>query len=159
MASKLGFRQHIILILILDLIVLLFIGMGTTGADDTSIIMSFLSVQDEDGNMRLELNPLENGTLAFTVAAIFISFAAVGITSDSNFAGISGALAKFFVAGGATVKFTTVSIMIADYIMVYNLLLGGSNFILLHIVGLFIFVPLILDALFASIDWVRGVNT
>jgi len=151
MASKLSFRQHILLLLFIDILVVLFM-LGNNGG----ILFDFIS------------NP---GGLSFTaklglggiIVALFVGFSQIGVTSGSNFSGIAGVIAGGFgiakKTAGDAIAIGTLLAVIVDYIFIYNLIINGQSFGWMNIIGMIIFVPLIVDACFSAIDWVRGTNT
>lgn len=154
MATKLTFRQHILLLVIINILMLMFIGASTTN----SIIGKFIP----HGNESIEIQYFDSisdivagvttNSLGMLISLLFIGFTAVAVTSGSNFLGTLGILAGVF-------KFGIIVGILMDYVWVYNSLIGGQAFGMLNIIGLIILIPLIVDALFASLDWIRGVQT
>lgn len=155
MASRFSFRQHILLLLFLDIFILMFIG---TSSGESSFLIDFINLSADKG---LELSATSG--IFFIILTLFIGVSAIGVTTGSNFAGVSGIISAFFgiatktVATGASAA--VIAAVITDYIMVYNFMIDGNSFGMLNIVAMLIFFPLIVDALFASIDWARGVSS
>jgi len=152
MASKLGFRNHMILLLFMDLFILFFAGLGTD-----SFIGEFLA--NPEG-----ISLVATAGIGAVFVAIFAGISAIGVTSGSNFAGIPGIIAGFMgkTAGTATIMGVVMAVLV-DYVFIYNTILGGitsdwSGF-WIQLAAMVMFFPLIIDALFASIDWARGVQT
>lgn len=155
MASMFGFRQHIILILVMDILVLLFIPSLFPDAlgNDNNILVHFIAnnvLNEESGLLR-------------TMLVVFVTISAIGVTSASNFGGVTGVLSSFF---GTSVevgkKVVTSAILvgtIGNYTTIGAFLLVGSISPIFQIIYLIIFPILIVDALFSSLDWVRGVIT
>lgn len=155
MASILGFRQHIILILIMDILVLMFIPTAFSNAetDSSNILVNFIVKPMLDNN----------AGLLKVVLGIFVTISAIGITSASNFAGVTGVLSSLFGISaqvGSKIVMSSVLIgTIGNYLTIGGLLVAGYTSASLQIAYLIIFVPLIVDSLFAAIDWARGVIT
>ena len=154
MTSRFSFRQHILLLLFLDIFVLMLIGV----TNNSSFLINFISVDATNG---LQLSATSG--IFFVILTLFIGISSIGVTSGSNFAGVAGILAAGL---GTTVKTagkvasgTVIAVVITDYIMIYNFMIDGNAFGMLNIVAMLVFFPLIIDALFASIDWARGTNT
>ena len=156
MASRFSFRQHLLLLLFLDILILMFIGVSS----DSSFLINFINVNEESG---LKLDAEDPSNIYFIILALVVGISAIGVTSGSNFAGVQGILSGVIGIGtkaaGIAASSAVIAAVMADYIMVYNFMIDGSAFGLLNIVAMLIFFPLIIDALFASIDWVRGTNT
>ena len=151
MAAKIGFRQHIMLVFFLDLLIIMFLGLG-----QGSILSDFL------------LNPegldfTTAGALGAVIITVAIGFSAVGVTAGSNFAGTTGILGTLIgglARGGSTTTIMGVAtLIILDYMMLYKIITAGAAFGYFNIVAILIIFPLIVDALFASIDWMRGTVT
>ena len=152
MASKLGFRNHIILLLFMDLFILFFAGLGTD-----SFLGDFLA--NPEG-----ISLVATAGLGAIFAGIFIGVSSIGVTQGSNFAGIPGILAGFLGKKvGETAVIGIVLAVVVDYVFIYNTILSGTtnNFagFWIQLASMVIFFPLLIDALLASIDWARGVKT
>ncbi len=154
MASRYGFRQHIILLLFLDVFILMFIGVSNS----SSFLVNFINI-DADTGLQLSAS----SGIFFVILTLFVGISAIGVTSGSNFAGVSGILSGVLGIGTKVatlgVSGAVIAAVITDYIMVYNFMIDGQAFGMLNIVAMLIFFPLIIDALFASLDWARGTNT
>jgi hypothetical protein len=154
MASRFSFRQHILLLLFLDIFILMFVGVSSS----SSFLIDFINIDADTG---LQLSATSG--IFFVILTLFIGISAIGVTTGSNFAGVSGIISAVFgvatktIATGATGG--VIAAVITDYIMVYNFMIDGNSFGMLNIVAMLIFFPLIVDALFASIDWARGVSS
>ncbi len=162
MVAKMSFRNHLILLLFLDIFIIMFIGLSagtsttidpTADNDESSFLIDFI------------LNPIlsEDGGIFRIVLTLFIAISAIGVTSGSNFAGIAGVISSGLgVAVGTITKFAQAGVLIAvisDYWIVYSYVGGGEIFSMMRIIATVIFLPLIVDAIFASMDWMRGTNT
>ncbi len=151
MVSKIGFRQHVMLLLFLDIVMLMFLGVSSD-----SFLGKFIA---NTSNLSLSAS----SGIGLAIITMFIGISAIGVTSGSNFAGISGVLSKFLgvavSSGVAVAKFGIILAVITDYIMIYKIIIGGQAFGFLNVIAIIIFIPLIIDALFASLDWARGTIT
>ncbi len=148
MASKLGFRQHLLLLLFLDIFAVMFIGFGSS-----SILSKFIAVPNT-----LTLSSTIGIGLIF--ATLFIAVTSISVTTGSNFVGVPGIIMNFL--GKNTSKgaiLASVTLIVTDYILLYQLVIDGSQFGWFNIIAMLVFYPLIIDALFASLDWARGANT
>jgi len=148
MASKLGFRQHLLLLLFLDIFIIMFIGFGSS-----SFLSDFISTANT-----MTLSSLTGIGLIF--ATLFVAITSISVTSGSNYVGFSGIVSGFL--GKALSKVPTIGtvlIVVTDYILIYQIIIDGAAFGWFNIIGMLVFFPLIVDALFASIDWARGTNT
>lgn len=156
MASRFSFRQHILLLVFLDIFILMFVGVTSS----SSFLIDFISVGADKG---LELSATDPSNIFFIILTLFIGISAIGVTSGSNFAGISGILSGVLGIGSKvaalSVSGAVIAAVITDYIMIYNFMIDGQAFGMLNIVAMLIFFPLIVDALFASLDWARGTST
>lgn len=161
MAANMSFRNHLLLLLTLDILIMMFLGFGSgtsTSVDPTatSESSSFL--------INFVLNPVLTGEGGvFKIAlTIFVAISAIGVTSGSNFAGVAGILSSVLgtsvTVGTRLVQAGVLMAVIADYWILYALV-GGGSFGMMRIVATFIFFPLVIDGVFAAIDWMRGVNT
>jgi hypothetical protein len=162
MVARMNFRNHLLLLLFLDILIMMFVGFGfgtSTTIDPTTT--------GEEGSFLIDfvLNPTLSGEGGvFKIAlTIFIAVSAIGVTSGSNFAGVSGILASTL---GTSVRVGTTAVqagvlmaVIADYWILYSLVAGGATFGMMRIVATIIFLPLVIDGVFAAIDWMRGVST
>lgn len=142
MTSRMSFRQHVLLIVFLDLFMLLFMNLTST-----SFIKEFIS-----GGGFL------TGTLITIVLTIFIGISAIGLTAQSS-GGISGILAGTLgKLVSASPVMAPVFLIIGDYVLIYTTIASDpSQWV--KITATIILFPLILDSIFASIDWARGINT
>lgn len=151
MVARMGFRQHIMLVFFLDIMIVMFLGFG-----QGSILSDFLL--NPEG-----LNFTTAGTLGAIIITVAIGFSAIGVTAGSNFAGttgIMGTLIGGLTRGGSTTTIMGVAtLIILDYLMLYKIITAGTTFGYLNIVAIMILFPLIVDALFSSLDWLRGTAT
>ena len=152
MASRLGFRQHIMLLVFMDLVLIFFAGFLSD-----SFIGQFLA--NPTG-----ISLTAGAGLAAIFVTIFIGISAIGVTQGSNFAGIPGIMAGFLgKSAGNTAVIGVILAVVVDYVLIYNTITAGAagtwDGYWLQITAMIIFLPLIIDALFASIDWARGVQT
>lgn len=140
------------LLLFMDLFILFFAAEGTN-----SFLGNFIS--NPEG-----ISLVATAGLGAIFAAIFIGVSSIGVTAGSNFAGIPGIITGFLgkkVGQGAVIGI--VLAVVIDYVFIYNTILGGAatefTGFWIRLAAMIIFFPLIIDALFASIDWARGVQT
>ena len=149
MASKLGFRQHLMLLLVFDILVVLFMNTSTS-----SIFSKFIASGTGI--------TWATGTLGAIILILFTGFVNVGVTQGSNFSGIPGVIAgvmKYVKSGSIVVSGGIMLVIVLDYVSLWKIVTNGSQFGLMNIISIFFFLPLIVDSLFASLDWVRGVQT
>ena len=151
MASRLSFRQHIILLLFIDMFVLIFGGLSSN-----SFLGKFIS-----SPFSIDLS--SSSAFVLTIITIFVGISAIGVTNGFNFAGISGILASLFgKSSGKVLSTGTLLFVLTDYALIYNFIVGGAGNTWegywIRLIALILFFPIIVDAFFASIDWVRGVN-
>lgn len=162
MASVKSFRNHVMLVVFIDILFLLLIlplssptGIDSFDNNNESKIMQFIE------------NPSisDSSLLWVALAALIASFSIVGISSSgSNFGSITGALATGFakIVKGATTtiaagaKTGAVMFLLLDYVVILKIIVSAGG--LVGLVATFIITPLIIDGMFAGIDWVRGVN-
>lgn len=148
MTSKLGFRQHILLLLFLDIFIIMFIGFGSK---------SFLSDFISTDNTMILSSTVGIGLIFVT---IFIAITSISVTTGSNFVGVTGIIAGLLgKGGGGAAIIGTVLLVVTDYVLIYQIIIGGTEFGWFNIIGMLIFFPLIVDSLFAAVDWSRGANT
>lgn len=161
MAAKLSFRNHLILLLFLDIFIIMFIGIG---AGNSSTIDPGVENNESSFLIDFILKPtLSANSGIFRIAlTIFIAISAIGVTSGSNFAGVAGVIAGVSgIAIGTVTKVLQAGVLVAvisDYWIVYNYIGGGATFGMMRIVATIIFLPLIVDAVFSCIDWMRGAS-
>lgn len=154
MASRFGFRQHIMLILFLDLFVILFVGLGTK-----SFLGNFIS-SDLD-----KMTIIGSVGIGAVITSIFVGISSIGVTSGSNFAGVTGIISGFMgkALGGGKLYWGSILLIVVDYGLIFNAIVSGAGNdwtgFWFHFIAILIFFPLVVDALFAAIDWSRGVVT
>jgi len=152
MASRLGFRQHLLLLLFLDMAFLIFLGLGSG-----SFLGDFIS---DPANISLT----SVTAIGVVIITIFAGVSLIGVSSQSNFAGVQGVVAGLFgKALAGSLFFLPLFTVIADYVLIWTVVIGGSSGTWggqwVTFIALFVFAPLIVDAIFASTDWMRGVQT
>lgn len=140
------------LLLFLDLFIMIFTGLGTH-----SMIGNFI------GNPN-GISLIATAGLGAIFVTLFVGISAIGVTQGSNFAGIPGILTGFLGrSAGNTAVLGVIFAVIGDYVFVYNNIISGLSNTFggfwIRLAAMLIFFPLIIDALFASIDWARGVQT
>lgn len=148
MTSKLGFRQHILLLLFLDIFVLMFIGFG-----GSSFLAEFIRIPNT-----LTLSSSVGIGLIF--ATLFVAITSISVTSGSNYVGFAGIAAGFL--GKSVSKVAIIGAVLAvviDYMLIYQIVVSGAEFGWFNIIAMLIFYPLLIDSLFAAMDWARGSNT
>ena len=162
MVAKMSFRNHLILLLFLDIFIIMFIGIG---AGDSTTIDPDAENDESSFLVDFVLKPVlsEDGGIFTIVLTLFIAVSAIGVTSGSNFAGIAGVISSGLgIAIGTVTKFAQAGVLMAvisDYWIVYNYIGGGTTFGMMRIISTILFLPLAVDAIFAAMDWMRGVNT
>lgn len=162
MVAKMSFRNHLLLLLFLDILMIMLIGIGS---GESTMIDPGTSNNDSSFLVDFVLKPTlsTSGGMFFVVLTLFIAVSAIGVTSGSNFAGVSGVLSSGMgVLTGGAIKLLQSGVIVAvisDYFLVYNFMSGGATFGFMRIIATIIFLPLIVDAVWSSVDWMRGVNT
>ncbi len=152
MAAKIGFREHIMLLFFINVMVLLI-----NGSTTVSFIGQLLS---DPTNL-----DFSQGTgFYLLIGTLFVGVGLIGVTTGSNFAGIAGVISQFFAkSSGGTIIITTIGAILIDYVLVYNTIVQGVGTDWtggwVRVFTLLFIMPLFIDAAFSTIDWVRGVQT
>ncbi len=152
MAAKIGFREHILLLFFINVMVLFMNGNSTT-----SFIGQLLSDPTN-------INFTDGSDFYLLFASLFIGIGLIGVTTGSNFAGIFGVISQFLAKiGPSGAAITTIGAILIDYVLVYNTIVQGvgTDWVggWVRIFTLLFIMPLFIDAAFSTIDWVRGVQT